>query len=337
MRRPCSARIVRSEPPDHIHRRRQCLRPHFSEGNVDGVETRGWRQCQPPCRTHVLRFPLRIFAGRRFWCHAFNPTRRGWGTMPRRPSCFVLVSVASAGSEGWRVLLVLSTPWCKTRCGRRRESASTWRRQKSATRQVCDQECATCCKEWRGNGTHLPVGGVQECQWRSKASRFWARPPRICSQILAHLVRRAPDLNEPDPLGRRRASSLGPPGFLCGGEVDMLIAVYRPKGSGRVHQEARPRHVGVLEFYSARQSRGLGRRNEAHRHVANVFGRLGCPQCPSPQQGSQLGQLGWLLAHFPGASARCRTPLGRTVGAPDNAMFAFRRRGCQCPHRSGRV
>ena len=64
---------------------------------------------------------------------------------------------------------------------------------------------------------HRPVcGGVQVCQWRSEASRYCHpdRPPRTCSQILGHFVRRAPDLAEPDPFGRRRASSFAPPSLI---------------------------------------------------------------------------------------------------------------------------
>ena len=60
--------------------------------------------------------------------------------------------------------------------------------------------------------------------------------------------------------------------------------------SGRVRQEARPGHVGVLAFHSARQPRGLGRRNEGHRRVANVFGRFGCPWCL--RQRGPLGRTG---------------------------------------------
>ena len=131
----------------------------------------------------------------------------------------------------------------------------------------------------------------------------------------------APDLVEPDLHGRRRASSLAPAGTLCGGEGDLCIAVCRPRGSGRVRQEAR----------AARQPRGLG----GHRHVANISGRFGCPQCPSHRQGSPLGEWSRLLAHAPRASPRCRTPLGWTVGSRDNAMPAGRPRGCEGPHRSG--
>ena len=101
------------------------------------------------------------------------------------------------------------------------------------------------------------------------------RPPGTCSQILGHCVRRAPDLVEPDPFGRRRASSFAPPGSLCGGEGDMFVAVCRPRGSGRVGQEARPGHVGVLEFHSARQPRGLGRRNEDIVALPMSLGGLG--------------------------------------------------------------
>ena len=77
---------------------------------------------------------------------------------------------------------------------------------------------------------------------------------------------------------------------LCGGEGDGFVAVCRARGSGRVRQEARPGHVGVLDVQSARQFRGLGCRNEGHRRVANVFGRFGCPRCP--RQRGRLGRTG---------------------------------------------
>ena len=158
------------------------------------------------------------------------------------------------------------------------------------TRQVSDQECATCWKERRGSeGTGPCVEGSRSASGGARHQDFGhpGRPPRTRSQILAHIVRRA------DPLGRRRASSLVPPGSLCGGESDIFVAVCRPRG--RVRQEARPGRVGVLEFHSSR----LRRRSEGHRTVANVFGRFGCPLCSSHQQDSPLGHLGRLVAHDP--------------------------------------
>ena len=275
MHRPCSASIVRSELPDHrdIRQRRHCVRPQFSGGNVNGVQTRGWRQCQPPFRAHVPWFSFRVFVKGRCWCHK-NLEQDRFATRRTTGPCV-------EGSRG----------------------AS-------------------------GGARHQDIGHPD-------------RPPRTCSQILGHFVRRASDLVEPDPSGRRRASSFAPPGSLCGGEGDMFVAVCRPRGSGTVRWEARPGHVGVLEFHSARQSRGLGRRNEGLRPVASVLGKFGFPQCQ--RQRGALGRTGcprsWsdtqmsLASWWDSWSTRQTFPDRSTLslGAPETGgnmkrLFALRRR-----------
>ena len=162
--------------------------------------------------------------------------------------------------------------------------------QKSGTREVCDQECATCWKERRGIGTTGP------CVEGSRCASGAARHQDIVTPIghLEHVRRFVVTLSDEHQtllsqillVGDVQAALLLP-ASLCGGEGDMFVAVCRPRGSGRVRQEARPGHVGVLEVHSARQPCGLGRRSEGHRPVANVFGRFGCPWCPR-----QRGALG---------------------------------------------
>ena len=225
MHRPCSLSIVRSEPPDHrdIRQRRHCVRPQFSGGNVNGVQTRGWRQCQLPFRAHVPWFSFRVFVRGRCWCHKiWNKT----GLRPGEPQARVWKGPGVPVEE--RGIKILGTP----------------------------------------------IGHLE------RVRRF-----------LVTLSRRAPDLVEPDPSGRRRASSLAPPGSLCGGEGDMFVAVVSTQRQWNGSLGARPGHVGVLEFHSARQSRGLGRRNEGLRPVASVLGKFGFPQCQR-----QRGALGrdWL-------------------------------------------
>ena len=124
---------------------------------------------------------------------------------------------------------------------------------------------------WRGPGVPVEERGI----------KILGTPIGHPEHVRRFLVTLSDEHQTLLPLGRRRASNFAPPGSLCSGEGDGFVAVCRPRGSGRVRQEARPGHVGVLEVHSARQPRGLGRRNEGHRPVANVFGRFGCAQQPT--------------------------------------------------------
>ena len=89
-------------------------------------------------------------------------------------------------------------------------------------------------------------------------------PTGTCARILRHLSDKYKTC-KPDPLDRKRAKNFAPPGSLCGGENDMFVMIRK------VSEEERPGHVRILKFHSARQPRGLGRSNEGHRPVANIF------------------------------------------------------------------
>ena len=266
MHRPCSASIVRSEPPDHrdIRQRRHCVRPQFSEGNVNGVQTRGRRQCQPPFRAHVPWFPFRVFVGGRFWCHKNLEQGRFATRIVRR------VGKSGAGSE----------PQARV---------------------------------WRGPGVPVEERGIKilgtPIGHPEHVRRFLVTLSDEHQTLLSQILL-VGDVQAALLLLAHRAAGRATCSLRC---VD-------PEAVEGFARRARPGHVGVLEVHSALHVNHVDWVTETIDIVPlpMSLGGFGCPWCLR-----QRGPLGpdW-LAHDPGASPRCRSPLGGTVGAHDNAMSA---------------
>ena len=271
----CIAHVLHALCDLNPCQRRHCVRPQFSEGNVNGVQTRGWRQCQPPFRPHVPRFPFRVFVGGRFWCHKKLEQGRFATRSVRR------VGKSGAGSEKqarvWKGRLVpveergikiLGTPIGHPEHVRR--------------------FLVTLSDEHQTLLSRIPLVGDVQASLLLLAH---------CAAGRATCSLRCVDAEAVDGFARRHDQ----------GMLECLRSILHVN---LVDWGAETRDIVPLPMSLG----GLG-----------VRGALGSPQ----------GHLVRLHAHDDGASPRCRSPLGGTVGAHDNAVSAGSRRSCQEPYRTG--